>query len=401
MGWDIVLKNKITIQRILSVILISFSLAITVIIAIFLNIGINSSFDKYLVSKNQQIIKSEQENLTNSNYQKQGQFSNTPNRNMQLNSVEIDLKKSINNYIIIIGISSFIVSILAAYLLSKRLTKPLLKIEDATNKIKNGNYNLQIDNDTKIKEIFNLVLALDSMAKKISDNIEHDKRITQDIQHELRTPLTNLKAQVEAMLDGIWEIDEKNLQLCLSEINRLNSIVQQLYQLGMIEDGDSISFSEIRLKEFVDSIIRENIFSLEEKEMEVINNINPNIAIYSDENLLKSAVFNLITNSIRYSGNKSIIQINLDQTNKNNKDYYIIDVIDNGVGIPEDKLNQIFDRFYRVDKSRSRQNGGAGLGLSIVSAVANKLGGFVLVESKEKVMTKFSIYIEKRLSNII
>ncbi len=395
------MKNKITIQRILSVILISFSLSITVISAIFLNIGINSSFDKYLVSKNQQITKTQQENLTISNYQKQGQFSNIPNRNMQLNSVEIDLKKSINNYIIMIGISSFIVSILAAYFLSKRLTRPLLKIEDATNKIKEGNYDLQIENDTKIKEIFNLVLALDSMAKKISDNIEHDKRITQDIQHELRTPLTNLKAQVEAMLDGVWEIDEKNLQLCLSEINRLNSIVQQLYQLGMIEDVDLLSFSEINLKTFVDNIIRENLFSLEEKEMKVINDIDKGFIIISDEHLLKSAIFNLITNSIRYSGYKSIININLQDIKKDNKEYYVINVIDNGIGIPRDKLNQIFDRFYRVDKSRSRQNGGAGLGLSIVSAVANKLGGFVLVESEEKVMTKFSIYIEKRLSNII
>lgn len=394
------MKNKIKIQHILAIIFIIFSLCLTLFSAIFLNIGINNSFDKYLVSKNQQIVRLSQDaSLENKNTPKQGQNYNPTNRNIQLNSIETDLKQSIYNYIIIIGIVSFGISILVAYLLSKRVTKPLSRIEEATKKIEEGNYNLRIANNTNIEEISNLIIALESMAKKISDNIEHDKRISQDIQHELRTPLTNIKAQIEAMLDGVWEIDENNLQLCFSEINRLNSIVDQLYQLGMIEDVDSISYSYVHIKELVDTIVIENSLSLTKKEMLVVNNIDPEIIIYSDERLLKSAIYNLVTNSIRYSGNKSTVQVNLTETIKDNINYYIIDVIDNGIGIPKEKLDQLFERFYRVDKSRSRKHGGAGLGLSIVNAIAKKLGGYVLVESEENIQTKFSIYIEKMVIN--
>lgn len=411
MEWVIVLKNKIKMQRILSIIFILFSLCLTVFIAIFFNIGINRSFDKYLVSKNQQLVRLAQDSSEVIITHNQGQNPNPPNRNMQLNSIETDLKRSINNYIIIIGFLSFGLSILVAFLVTKRVTKPLSKIEEATRKIEDGDYNLKIKENTSIEEISNLITALESMAKKINDNLEHDKRISQDVQHELRTPLTNLKAQVEAMLDGVWDIDESNLNLCLSEINRLNNIVNQLYQLGMIENEDIIDFSNVNLKELVDFIIFENSLSLEEKNMEVKNNIKSNSIIISDEVLIKSAIFNLITNSIKYSGEKSTIQVNLSERNKNseitteneklldrieiNKDYYIIEIIDNGIGIPKDKINQIFERFYRVDKSRSRKQGGAGLGLSIVSAIANKLGGFIFVESEENVVTKFSLYIEK------
>lgn len=398
----------IKIKNQLVVFFVFFSMLLTLIIALFFNFALNNSFDKYLKTKNQQIIRMQD---TDNKVGIKQQGINTSNRFYQLNSVETDLKQSINNYIILIGILSFIISILVAYIFSKRFTKPILRITEATNKIKKGKYDIKIEDKTRIEELSTLIKALEKMANKINENIEHDKRLSQDVQHELRTPLTNIKAQIEAMIDGVWQINELNLKLCLDEINRMNSILNQLYQLGMIEIDSQLILININMKDLVSNIVKENSIALNKKNMSVDINIQNDFVILSDENLIKSAITNLITNAIRYSGDNSKIEINIRDFDissneyknmkfiKDNIDiksnYYLIEVFDNGIGIAEDKINKIIDRFYRVDKSRSRNLGGAGLGLSIVNAVAQKLDGFLYVESEENVYSKFTIFIKK------
>lgn len=412
MGWGIVLKKKIKIKNQLLLLFTLFSLVLTFTIGLLLNIALNNSFDKYLITKNQQLIRIQKEEINDNSLQfKQG--GNTSNRILQLNSVEEELKKSINNYILLIGLISFFISILISFFIAKRFSKPISKLISSTKKIEKGNYNIAIDEKSKIEEISLLIESIETMARKIDENVEHDKRLSQDVQHELRTPLTNLKLQIEAMIDGVWQLNQANLELCLSEINRLNNILNQLYQLGMIENDEEINYSQIQLKDFCDLIIRENSLISNKKNMEIINEINTNVSIISDNNLLKSAISNILTNAIRYSGENSKVHIEFELFNSDisffknkklvenyydeKKEYIVIKVIDNGIGIAQEKIEKLFERFYRVDKSRSRDLGGSGLGLSIVNAIVHKLNGFIYVESIENVETVFSIFL-KRIS---
>ena len=164
------------------------------------------------------------------------------------------------------------------------------------------------------------------MANRINENIEHDKRLSQDVQHELRTPITNLKLQIEAMLDDVWDLDKDNLNLCLNEIERLNKIVDQLHQLGMIENDDTITVVDFNLKNLIDTLAKEHHLMLEKNKMILINNITPDVEINNDENIIKSAINNLISNAIRYSGENTKVTIDYNRFNANDvsSNYYKI-----------------------------------------------------------------------------
>lgn len=415
------MKYKITIRTHLTLFFGIISLFITTIIGISLNISVDRNFEKYSVTKNQQqmnllISSLNEDNKTlfseSNKVLRNSNNSNNSNRIYQLNSMEQELKDSINRSILIIGFISLIFSLLLGYIISKKLAKPIIDLTDITQKIENGNYLIKLKNNSNIYEVNQLGLSLEKMGEKINDSFEHDKRVSQDIQHEIRTPLTNIKAQIEAMLDGVWEINKENLSLCLNEIERLNSIINQLYKLGNIENNlEKLVFSEFDLRNLISFIIKEYDLSLSEKSMTITNEIDENIKLISDENLIKSAISNLISNSIRYSGENTKIKIayNIFVNNDEesifydvikekgniNNSYSIISVEDNGVGISKENLEYIFERFFRVDKSRSRKIGGAGIGLSIVNAIAYALNGFVVVESEENVKTIFYLFIEK------
>ncbi|MGD1817854.1 MAG: sensor histidine kinase [Pleomorphochaeta sp.] len=415
------MKHKIKIKKQLALAFGIFSLVFTLLIALLLNFAVGKSFDNYLIVKNQQILESQlsQEDtssvvfgaLRSNRSVLQRNNANTSGMHYQLNSVEQNLKNSINYYILIIGIFSFLVSIVVGYLLSKRISRPLMTLKEATTKIENGDYDIKLKKNTSIEEISLLIVALEKMANRINENIEHDKRLSQDVQHELRTPITNLKLQIEAMLDDVWDLDKDNLNLCLNEIERLNKIVDQLHQLGMIENDDTITVVDFNLKNLIDTLAKEHHLMLEKNKMILINNITPDVEINNDENIIKSAINNLISNAIRYSGENTKVTIDYNQFNANdvsskyykiisenldvNNSYDIISVSDNGKGIAQENLDKIFERFYRVDKSRSRNLGGSGLGLSIVYASAKKLDGFIYVTSKENEETKFSYIIKK------
>ena len=418
MVWGIALKFNITIKKHLTIIFGIFSLVIIILVALILNLAVDNSFQNYAYSKNQlqSIDKSSlaNENLIGKKQLPKGwSLSNARAQNYQLTNVEQELKDSINKSIVIIGLFSFLFSLLLGHLISIKLSKPLKLLTKMTQTIEKGNYDIKIDQKTSIKEISVLSNALLKMANQISESIQHDKRLSQDVQHEIRTPLTNIKAQLEAMIDGIWDIDEKNIKLCLEEVTRLNAIVNQLYQLGNLENNaDSLKITNIELNPLVKSVVDGFEIDSLEKKIKVVNLVDEKFKLKSDERLIYSSIFNLVSNALRYSGKGSTVKVyaykysSNDKTspyynkinNKRNasKSYNIICIEDDGSGISQDKLDFIFERFYRVDESRSRKIGGAGLGLSIVSASITKLGGFVDAESTINTKTVFYLYVEER-----
>lgn len=405
------MKFKLTIKRHLTIIFGLFSLIITVLVALVFNFSVETNFEKYANNKNQQLLERQQDGSPTIINQNNSIMVQGRNRNYQLTNVELELRNSILTSIILIGLISFIISLIIGHFISFYLSKPLKSLTKTTEEIEKGNYNVKIDYNTSIEEIYQLSNSLIHMANQISESIEKDKRLSQDVQHEIRTPLTNLKAQLEAMLDGVLDLDLENIKHCLLEVERLTKIVQQLHQIDDIENDNLIKMENLSLYNLINSIFEEFKLFIKDNNIKVSNLVDKDFIIKTNEQLFYSVLYNLISNSIRYSGKNSIIKVYLEQFNpkdikskyyskikeKGNisLSYNIICVEDNGVGIQKESLDHIFERFYREDKSRSRKVGGAGLGLSIVLAALSKLKGFVEVESIKQVKTVFSVFIEK------
>lgn len=277
----------------------------------------------------------------------------------------------------IIGICSLILSILIGWIRATRISKPILKTVDIAREISAGNYSIGFDDTTKTKELDELILSINHLAKSLKDQEELRKQLTADVSHELRTPLTTVATQLEAMIEGVWEPTQDRLKSCYEEINRITKLVRDLEQLAKAESNNlKLNKTSIKLVDIISSIIR--LFEIE------IKNKNLNITIdgdlgelIADKDRINQVVRNLLSNAIKYTLDNGHINIKIIDTEKS----VIFNVEDDGIGISEKDIPFIFERFYRADKSRNRKTGGAGIGLAIVKSIVSAHGGKIEVES--------------------
>ncbi len=210
-----------------------------------------------------------------------------------------------------------------------------------------------------------------------------------NVSHELKTPLTSIKGFVETLLEGALEDKENNrnfLKIILEHANRLDSLVNDLLSLSHIESkGIVIDKSEFSLSNQVKEVITGFKSQLKSKGIEVTNQLPQELIINGDKNRLEQVLVNLIDNAIKFNKDKGLIKIYSQDYSGNIK----VIIEDSGMGIPQKDIPRIFERFYRVDKARSRQLGGTGLGLSIVKHIVELHGGSVGVESTEGLGSKF------------
>jgi two-component system, OmpR family, phosphate regulon sensor histidine kinase PhoR len=216
-----------------------------------------------------------------------------------------------------------------------------------------------------------------------------------NVSHELKTPVTSIKGFVETLLDGAVndpQQAQRFLQIIAKHTDRLNAIIEDLLSLSRLEeDSDKrrLSFEKTYLKPTLVSAIELSKVKAEKKHIAVELTCNEEITAKINSVLIEQAVLNLVDNAVKYSQNDSIIAINVQ--NLNNE--VLIAVSDHGCGIEKQHLPRIFERFYVVDKSRSRQLGGTGLGLSIVKHIAQVHGGYVTVESTPGQGSSFTIHL--------
>ena len=213
------------------------------------------------------------------------------------------------------------------------------------------------------------------------------KRLTTDISHELRTPLTSIQTHLEAMIDGIWEADEERLNSVNEEVIRMANLVNQLKYLAKFDsDKSKLNLQEVRLDKLIKTIVYNNEGRALEKNIKIDVDLEE-VSAYLDKDKISQVVVNLLTNAIRYTNEGGNIFV----TAYRDKEYIKICVKDNGIGIPEDNLKFIFERFYRVDESRSKSTGGIGVGLTIVKSVVDLHNGTIEVKSQVDKGTEFII----------
>ncbi len=225
---------------------------------------------------------------------------------------------------------------------------------------------------------------------------EMQKEFVANVSHELRTPLTTIKSYAETLMDGCVEDPEtavRFLKVINHEGDRMTALVQDLLELSKLDNSQvNFSMQDINLVRVVeDSVEKHRIHAVKKKQSMIFHTPDFDCKISGDSNRIEQVLKNIITNAVKYSPEEAIIEIELLEKGK----YYAVAVTDNGFGIPEEDVQRIFERFYRVDKARSREMGGTGLGLAIAKEIMEQHGGKITVESVFGKGTRFELVFPK------
>lgn len=297
----------------------------------------------------------------------------------------------VNKMLVGIGGLLILAFIFMGLIISKSITKPIKKLKTKAKYIASGDYDRKLNIETDILEINDLVDSINNLSQNIKEQENIRKRLTGDISHELKTPLTNIQSHLEAMIDGVWEPTEERLASVKEEAERLTCLVSDMQKLNKYDEysmrlkkvqsnlGDIISFVVFQFSNLAKT---KNIEIKYEKK---------DIEINCDKDKITQALINILSNAIRYSNEGGTIEIN--EIAYENR--VLISVEDRGIGISEEDLKYVFERFYRADKSRTRATGGTGIGLTIVKSIVSAHGGEIYVKSKLGEGSKFTIILPK------
>lgn len=305
-----------------------------------------------------------------------------------LSSGSITFIKTLNYSFILSAFTALVFGLFISIIISKQLSGPLIKITETSNKMRNGNLEVRAVVNTNTKEIDALSNSINYLAETLSAQEMLRKRLTSDMAHELRTPLTTLKTHIEAFIDGIWEPTTERFEIFYEEINRLTKLVDNLHNLAKLEQLNiTLSKSEVNLSIELEKIIDTFKPLFNKEHYELNSNITPGINTLIDKDKFKQIMNNLLSNSYHYLKPMGKVDVVLVEQDNN----IIIQVIDNGIGIPEKDLSYIFERFYRSDLSRDKNTGGSGIGLTITKAFVEAHGGKIYVDSILNKGTTFTI----------
>jgi signal transduction histidine kinase len=317
-----------------------------------------------------------------------GQFSP-----VLLSEEDIDFKLSINKSIVLSVIVTILIAILTGIYISKQFSSPITRVSDTSVHLSKGNYDARSDTTSDIVEISNLTESINILGEKLKKQDEIRKRLVSDIAHEIRAPLNILQNNLEAMIDGVFEVTGERLVSLNEEVIRFGKLLDNLYVLKEFESKDAVMNMEpVKLDELVSSIAEGFSLELGSKNMRLAFNSNPreDYTVMGDLNSLKQVFINLLSNAVKFTPEGGSITIDL-----GSRDNQIIcSIRDTGTGISDEDLPFIFERLYRGDKSRNMTEG-SGIGLTIVRKILMLHSAVIDVESKEGKGTTFTVRFKK------
>lgn len=300
------------------------------------------------------------------------------------------VKSKLLQLLLIILPLGIILSILCGLFVTQQSLNIINRINKTAQTITSKNLHKRIDIPKGNDEIRELIVTLNSMIDRLDKSFTMIKQFSQDAAHELRTPLTIIRGEIEELLtyEKIPVKISHSLESILEEIQYLISISNTLMLLHSIDTGTiDYNFSKIDLCDIVADTFEDARILVSEKNQKIERGQNDRVQIHGNEELLTRLLWNLIDNSVKYTQEGGIITISLVRKNATGT----IKVEDSGMGIPPEDIPRIFERFYRVDKSRSRTLGGSGLGLAICKWIVELHEGIIRVESEVNKGTTFII----------
>lgn len=298
-------------------------------------------------------------------------------------------------------VSIIFIDLVALYLIGRRRNKELDEIKTIINNIRKNKYNSE-DEIQLGANLLALQKAIKKMFKKEKSDIEYLQRLQKmrsqflaNVSHELRTPIFAIQGYVETLLNGAVHDEKVNMHF-LEKANQhtisLSNLLNDLIDISMIESGEMrLSYRYFNINEFINTVVQENRNAAEDKNLELkYIPAKDNLEVFGDKDKLRQVMVNLIQNAIKYT-EKGKVEVLVSEENKQAR----ISVRDTGIGIPEQYLDRIFERFFRVDKARSRSLGGTGLGLAIVKHIIEAHNSKVTVTSKVGEGSEFSFLLKK------
>jgi two-component system sensor histidine kinase BaeS len=260
-----------------------------------------------------------------------------------------------------------------AFVLSRHLLAPVDKLTAGTQALMSRRFDTRITVASK-DELGQLAADFNNMAQTLEKYERMRQQWISDIAHELRTPLSILRGEIEALNDGVREVNRDTLNSLLAEARHLGKIVNDLHELSLA-DTETLAIKKARVKPaaILKEILGHFRQGFAENQITIDNSLEnqPPIIVTGDADRLRQLFSNLLENTLRYADTPCILKIGQECT----ADRLILFFEDSGPGVPEGELDRLFDRLYRVDRSRSRAQGGSGLGLSICKSIVTALGG--------------------------
>jgi len=294
-------------------------------------------------------------------------------------------------FLILIPIA-VLISVIGGYMLAKNALRPVDDIVTQARKISAENLDLTIPVRNPRDEIGRLGTTINEMTTRLHESFAQVRQFSADASHELRTPLTIMRGEIELALRNPKTQEEYRgvLESALEEIMRMTAIIDNLLVLAKADQGSyHADFSEVNLRELLQELYEDSEVLAERKNIHVALRETAGLTIVGDRLRLRQLILNLIDNAIKYTPQGGTVTLALGQDNGSAR----IEVSDTGIGIPPEEQAKIFDRFYRVDKARSRELGGSGLGLSIAKWIAELHRGTIAVKSNPREGSTFTVFL--------
>ena len=290
--------------------------------------------------------------------------------------------------ILLIAVNIIVVS----WLYTGKLVKPLKKMVGSIRHIESGDFSEQIDIRDNM-EVEQISSAINSMLSKVQNLEDSRQEFVSNVSHELKTPITSIKVLVESLMmqeDTPVELYREFMGDINQELDRMNKIVNDLLSLvKMDKSAVQMYIEEVNINEFIEGILKGITPIASQRNIEIIfESVRP-VSAQIDSVKLGMAFTNIIENAVKYNFDNGWVRVTLNADHK----FFYLRVADSGVEIPEELQDHIFERFYRVDKARSRETGGNGLGLAITRNAILLHRGSIKVHSVEKQGTTFAVRI--------
>ena len=287
-------------------------------------------------------------------------------------------------------------SFLVAYALAARLANPLRQMSKATKAYAQGDFSKRVSVRGS-DELAELCGSFNRMASALSVLESSRRSFVANVSHELKTPMTTIGGFIDGILDGTIpkEKHDEYLLRVSEEIKRLSRLVTSMLNLSKIEAGEL----ELKMSEFdISSLLIDSMLSFEQEiekksiSVEGFENLNP-ITVKADRDMLHQVIYNLVDNAVKFTQNEGVISISSGETQ--NEEIFI-SIKNTGEGVSTEELGKIFERFYKVDKSRSYDVKSAGLGLYLCKTIIEMHGGKIFAESVESEYTQFTILLSNK-----
>jgi signal transduction histidine kinase len=289
--------------------------------------------------------------------------------------------------LVLAGVIGAAIALVIARWVARGMTQPLRDMAQAAHRMETGDYSQRVKTESR-DEVGELAVAFNRMSSEL-ENLERLRRdLVANVSHELKTPISALRAHLENLLDGVEVPDPETLQVMLAQSERLGRLVDQLLELSRLESGDvPLERRHVELAPLVTEVLSEIEVARPDRGVRLAEAVPEDLPpVFADRERVHQVLFNLLDNAVRFTPAGGRVTVSASRHNGS----VDVAVADTGPGIAAEDLPRVFERFFRVDESRSRDDGGTGIGLAIARSVVEAHGGRIWAESEPGRGTTFT-----------